>query len=336
MTEKSNQKKDITKKLLELKNAPTKLLLCANDNTRKKALLNELTAKFYPDVNTITKLNAASWTTSSTQEIINHLQSPGLFTPACLVILENLDLLNAKDLEDLSKALEYTSESASLWLLTRSLNKTSKFRKIFEKEELCLIEYEDLNSVQIKSWIKKEAKKFGINEIADPVSSAIAQITNSSLDQITRLLEHCSLYCNDGLLTINELNTLYPETPEENEFELLDTIHKGEMPHVSYKITKSLMEGKNAFMLLGLINRSYSKYLAIRSMLDQGLSLLQARETLKMKEWPFKKHLEVVQKKSFYRLHSDLEALLLADSKLKNRSLGDIEIFCELAQSLRY
>lgn len=321
--------------LLKADEPPKILLVTAKDSVRRSRSINQLKNKFFSNPSVaVHRLDATQWDSESRAELIRLLNSPGLFSPVTLVELDCVDALSKSEhLSELVECLQYASEQTSLWLSSAPLPKSNKLRKACEKLGVSL-EFPELAGTTLKSWIKKEAQQLDLLEPSDQLLNAIAHVAEDSLDQITAVVEHISLYSSDGKISYSEFSELYPDAPEENEFALLDLIHFGQPALIEAKLTKFFQEGKNSFMFLGLLVRTYSKYVSLRSLLDSGMAHIQAREALTLKEWTFKKHLEVVSKKSLKRLYRDLEALLRADSKLKNRSLGETEIFCELASQL--
>ncbi|NDC39506.1 MAG: hypothetical protein EBZ48_15955 [Proteobacteria bacterium] len=84
-----------------------------------------------------------------------------------------------------------------------------------------------------------------------------------------------------------------------------------------------------------MISKIFGNYHAISSMLAQRLPPNTIREELKMTPWVFNKSLDAARRIRPQDIESQLEAILCADSKLKNKSLGAEAIFSELFDALR-
>ena len=87
-------------------------------------------------------------------------------------------------------------------------------------------------------------------------------------------------------------------------------------------------------MLLGLLTKTFVSIYRIRAMLDRGLSQQEIRAALGISPWLFTKYAPIAQKASLAALSSHCEALLAADFRLKDKSIGHGATFGSLAHHI--
>jgi DNA polymerase III delta subunit len=100
-------------------------------------------------------------------------------------------------------------------------------------------------------------------------------------------------------------------------------------------ISGLLAAGKSPFMLMALLNRSFSSYLAIRSLMDEGQNPQDVRQTLGITPWVFNKQLPIARRYSSDDLSRAFKTLVSVDSKLKNRSLSPDVLMSDVIHQLR-
>jgi len=99
-------------------------------------------------------------------------------------------------------------------------------------------------------------------------------------------------------------------------------------------LVKLIAQGSSPFMLIGLLTKTFSSLYRIRVLLDKGLSPHEIKNSTGIIPWLFSKYLPLAQRSSTKSLEAVLEALMVADFKLKDRSLGPASVLSSVASSL--
>jgi hypothetical protein len=84
-------------------------------------------------------------------------------------------------------------------------------------------------------------------------------------------------------------------------------------------------------MLLGLLTKTFTSLYRIRVLLDKGLNSPEIKNATGISPWLFSKYLPLAQRLRAPTLRATLEALIVADFRLKDRSLGPTAIFSGVA-----
>ena len=314
---------------------PTFLLVDSTDSVRRERILDTVLDKFFstdqlsPTVVKGGELKSAA----ALQQLESSLLATSLFSPQTLVIVKNTEDIPADKAAALVAIIKKLPEGSTLICCAKSLPAKNKLYALAKKQDV-LLKTIPLKGTELANWIQRELKQQGIKRAPKNVVQGIATICDGSIDKAVAMIEHCALYSANGDVTYKDFEALYPEAPEQNEFALIDLLQNGSPADIDIALQRLWQNGKNAFMFLGLLNRTYTRYLTIRTLLDAGHAPGQIRHTLGMNEWVFNKHLNAVRKRPLERLEADLAALLRADSLLKNKSLGQAEVIAELAGSL--
>jgi DNA polymerase III delta subunit len=90
-------------------------------------------------------------------------------------------------------------------------------------------------------------------------------------------------------------------------------------------------QGSSPFMLIGLLTKTFTNLLRLRVMLDRGYQQQDIRNELGLSPWLFSKYLPTAKRISTTQLSKTLEALLVADYRIKDRSLGPDAVFSMVA-----
>ena len=335
MAEKKSTLKEELANILNQDAPPPYLVVSSGDLVRRERIIDSVLQTFFtegqlkPEVFKGGELRSAE----AVQQVEAALFSINLFNPTSVVIIREAQEMPADRAAQLAKLLPSIPEGACLLCSAKNLPSKNKLYGVAKKKGL-LLKTSPLKGAELANWINKELKQSGIKRAPKSVVNGIATISDGSLDLAISIIEHCALFSNSGELSHKDFEALYPEAPEQNEFELIDLLHRGNPLELEIALERLWKNGKNVFMFLGLLTRTYSRYVSIRAMLDAGQPQGKIRHALGMNEWLFNKHFTVAKKRSLERLQSDLGALLRADSLLKNKNLGPAEVIAQLASSL--
>lgn len=197
------------------------------------------------------------------------------------------------------------------------------------------VAFESLAGAALDRWIVHECQSRGIKQVADKATSLLAQAGNGSLDAIAQAIELCALSLDPGQpLTEAVSAEIVRIPPSTKEFALLDALAARNRGAAEVLLTTLLSSGVSPFPLVSLIQKSYSSYLAIYSLKKRGIDDRAIQETLGMQQWLFKKQRDVALRMNHSFLRAAHRAIITADSKLKNRSLGPELVLSELVAKL--
>jgi DNA polymerase III delta subunit len=193
-----------------------------------------------------------------------------------------------------------------------------------------------LEGTELTRWVQKELKNQGIQDCEASAIEHLISIGEGSPDRIVQLIAHVSLYTDGDKLTKKDVQTLFSDSLDASEFDFVDALMQKNAARSESLLQVLLASGKNPFMLVSLLQRSFSTFVSIAALLKDGKNPAEAGQILKIPPWLLRKHLTVVQKHPIQQLKRCVEALVRVDSKLKNRSLGTESIFSEFVYNVTH
>ncbi|RMG43892.1 MAG: DNA polymerase III subunit delta [Candidatus Dadabacteria bacterium] len=333
--------KDLLDQIIAKKRKPHALLVLCKDRIRAKRTVDYLVKGFFEKhfqsadipAEAIVKLPISRIKSEGSGILAEQLQSVSLFSQFKIVIVKNCEEATEKLSREVASLIEKPLESTCVIFVAAKLPASNALRKLLTKQKL-VITLPELKGYELKRWTKREFKLAGITKPTEQAVNAVIAIAKNSPDKISQLVEHLSLYSDSAELDSDQVYSLFIEEQDPNEFKLLDQITSGNQMAAEVELAKLLGSGKNPFILLSLIQRAFSNYLIIRARLNKSDSPAILRQKLNMNQWVFNKNLQAAKKYSLHRLDRSLGAVLKADSKLKNRSLGADLILSELLEGL--
>lgn len=331
---KSDLKKSDLKSALTKGDIPQYFLILCPDNTRTQRAIDLATEK-WPAAE-IKKLKSQELDLSKLNEL---LRSPLLFAPTSIIVIHDVDMIQAAAQRDLLNLIEKdlhekVSFNGCLIITAKTLPSNNFFLKQLRAQERT-IELKELTGVELKKWVFKELSAKGFSQIADGVPELLIQIGEENPDKVVPLIHHLSLAVEMPALSSTDITNVFSAQTHHQEFALLDTLLDRNPIKGEVMVRSLLSDGKNPFLLISLLAKSFSTYLAIQEGLKKGLQPAQVREQLAVSPWVFQKYLDASRKYSLPRLRQIQKAVVKADSRLKNKSLGDEGILCCLLAELR-
>jgi len=259
-----------------------------------------------------------------------------LFSTQRAWIIDGIEALNAADLKLLIGLIQ-TSAPADIFITTApSLPAKHALRQWALQSDLSVVvESDPLKGTDLKRWIAKEASRQGSSGIDLEAVERLILIGEADVDRISPLLDLIILYVGDERqINADDIAELFQVVPPTKEFELIDLISNRRSGAFESLITRIIAEGKSAFILLAILSKSFSHYLAIRSMIDSNHSSAETQQRLGVSSWIFNKHLNTCKRYDLAGLVRCLSHLAAADSDLKNKSVGHEAIMHRLCRQL--
>lgn len=332
-------RKDLLNKidrLKALKPPPRALLILSEDTVRADRLETMLLeAWFEKGVSSAEriKLDARDFDNRLLPAIENFSVEQSLFSPTRLATVFNIDLLKAEQLKTLQAVLLKLPENNHVILRGKPLPKRSMFLKHLQSQDLVL-ELPEYKGQELRRWVEKEFRQLGLT-CESGVAAELCDLSEGSLDQLVRMIDQISLYCDDRSPTLADLGRLFASATDPNEFGVLDAAYSGDVPGSEILLEELFRSGENPFLLLGVFGKSNLRYLAIRSHLNSGNDAGRIRDHLGLSPWLLNKDLPVVKKLKGPQLLDTLQSVVETDLRLKGKAIGPQESITLLLDRIR-
>jgi DNA polymerase III delta subunit len=261
---------------------------------------------------------------------LRDLEEPSLFEPTRFAIMRSIESAKAADVEPVSEFLRKEIPGIHLFIVGESLPNTPNFKKALDALAVQL-PFDTLKGAELSRWVEREVAQSGIEGADDEVIELLISLGGEDPEIISRLIEKFSLYLGDTKASRNALKALEPGRATASDFELAETLLGKNRAATETLLLKLISQGSSPFMLLGLLTKTFSSLYRIRVLLDRGISPNVIKNDLGISPWLFSKYLPLAQRSSTEALAKNLDALLVADFRLKDRSLGPVGILSGVA-----
>lgn len=341
----------LIKKILASPDCPTSLLIISPDTTRRTRAAEHLLQKqgvavaLSPKPVTqfgdrtkdtsgggqfeVRRLRGQDFGMAELKSLREQAGSLSLFSKRRFFLLDQAEALSADVQKEILLLADTFKSDTVLILLAATLLASSPLRKAYTQRERCIV-FEELRGAALQQWIEKELKRAEFSSWPESLPSLLAVMEEESVDAVARDVELMRLYSGSPAITSEDVRKLFIQRGAVGEFEYLDALAQGKISQSETLLGELLAAGKNPFMLLALIARSFVNYTGVKALQVEGASVETMKDTLGLTPWVLNKHLSSAKRYSVRRLARALAAIVRADSKLKNRSLGAETIFGEL------
>jgi DNA polymerase III delta subunit len=198
-----------------------------------------------------------------------------------------------------------------------------------------VVAFEELKDAALYRWIRLECKARDIAKIEDEAVAMLAQGGEGSLDRTSQLIEICSLTLDPSQpLTASICGSIIQVPSTSKEFALIDALTSRNRAAAEALLVTLLISGVSPFPLLSLINKTFSNFLAIHSLTSRRVDEGAIQKLLGMQPWLFRKQRDIAIRLNPSFLRAAYRAIIAADSKMKNRSLGPDIVLSELVAKL--
>jgi DNA polymerase III delta subunit len=261
---------------------------------------------------------------------LRDLEEPSLFEPTRFAIIRAIDAAKAADVEPLSDFLRKKILGVHLFIVGEALPNTPNFKKVLESHATHLA-FEQLKGAELNRWVEREAKQNQLQDIDDAVIELIVSLGNEEPEAIAQLIEKFTLYLGGDKPTQSALRALEPGRAQASDFELAETLLGRNRGVTEALLTQLVNQGSSPFMLMGLLTKTFTSLLRIRALLDSGVGPNDIRNSMGLSPWIFSKYLPLAKQRSVAALSKTVESLLVADFRLKDRSLGPAALLSSVA-----
>ncbi len=305
------------------------LILCEDRVRRERALRKLLPVKD----STSTIYYGSEILKDDITKIKDELLSPGLFSSSDNVVIREFDRIRATTLEHLTPLFSLVPAHSVMLLEGTKLPSNNKTKKLLENDHY-LLELPQLKDAALHKWIAAELKLQGIDDFSESTISALETIGEGSPDRISSLAEHLSLYLDGEPATQENVFELFKAHPDTKEYALIDALTAGKPDKYEVLLKQLLNDGKNPFLLLNVLARSFSQMIVIKEHLKAGKTAAEIQRGAGIKPWLFNKYANQLKGYPSSRLEKARRVIFHTDSRLKNKSLGPECLLSELGAEL--
>jgi DNA polymerase III delta subunit len=330
---KSSSASALLKEITSMKTCPLCVFIGAPDRIRRERALRFILSHFAgKEFRPLTY----SFTEQGRQNIaglLNEISEPSLFEPTRYVVIRGIETAKVVDLEPLTNFMSKKIEGVHIILVGEGFPQSQNFKKAVEKLGTVLT-FEPLKGAELRRWTERELKQAGVVGATDEMVELALSLAAEEPEAIAALIEKLSLYLDGDAPTTEVMRTLIPGRSSASDFELADALMSKKRAPTEILIHQLISQGSSPFMLLGLLTKTFVTLYRIRAMLDKGLQQQDIRTALGISPWLFNRYFPIARTLTLRALSSHCEALLRADFRLKDKSIGHGATFSTLASQI--
>ncbi len=309
------------------------VLLC-EDSWRRSQSEESLAKSLFRGQNfSVSKYNASALTQQELVKLKDRLHEPSLFSPNSVVLLQDIDKVKSQILDQL-KDLILKIPAASLLILSADKLPAKHSLKALAVRHGCLLEMSTPGSADFQRWVKSQLKNKGLLHYPPVLPELLEQISGGEFLSCLSHIERIALFAESDSITEGDLQQLLVNLPEAGEFPMIEALFAGNLLEAQRQLHHLLEQGKSPFVILSLLSRSLTQHLQLSECLKRKMTEEQISENIGMKPWLQKKLKQNLASLKADRLSDASARILLADSQLKNKSLGADYILEQLLHGL--
>ena len=196
--------------------------------------------------------------------------------------------------------------------------KPSAFIKRFDKS-INILKFEKSTENQLYAWLKKHFNSQGITVGLDTVQTLVFRSGRSMDVLVGEVNKLCALALSRGKTTVtpDDVNEVASSTPECDTFALSNAILDRNRQNAYLALEEMKLRRVDYTMIMGMVARTFDDLAAISHLLDEGLGVVEIRDTLGMNEYKVKKYIPAAKKYGNERLSMIISALAKADADSK-------------------
>lgn len=322
----------LLKEITQKKECPSCLVITSPDRIRRERSLRFILKHFCAEAGpSVRSFSFGEQGRNSPIAFVRDLAEPSLFESSRFGVVRGIESAKAADLEPLSDFIRKTVPGSHLIIVGESLPNAPTFKKVLDGHAT-LLSLEVLKGAELSRWIEREVAQSGISGADDEVLELLGSLGSEDPDTIAKLIEKFSLYLGDSQATTQALRALEPGRATVSDFELAETLLGKNRGTAEAFLLQLLAQGSSPFMMLGLLTKTFTTLYRIRTLMDKGVSNNEMKNSLGISPWLFSKYQPLAQRVSSRVLEDTIQALCVADFKLKDRSLGPAAIVSSVAQ----
>jgi len=254
----------------------------------------------------------------------NEFHSFSMFDEKKLLVLKNL--FSNKDLKETFFKKNKNFINSENIILIYEENSPSKGEKLFTflKKNSKFQEFQPLEGIRLKNWIKEEFKKGGA-EVEDRVSEKIISFADNDLWQISNEIKKLVAFKGDRKIKTEDVEILLKPKIETDIFKTIDAIAAKNKKEAFLLVHKHLEKGDGPLYLFSMINFQFRNLLMVKSeYIKKRYPLKIADLSKKLKIHPFviRKTTWQIRKFSLEELKKIYQKIFQVDLQVKTGKIN--------------
>lgn len=330
---KSSSASALLKEISAMKSCPLCVFIGSPDRVRRERALAYILNHFAGKGHRPLSYSFSEQGRNNITNLLNEISEPSLFEPTRYVVIRGIDTAKVVDLEPLTAFLNKKISGVHVILVGDGFPQSQNFKKALEKLASVLI-FDPLKGAELRRWTERELKTAGVVGATDEMIELALSLAGEEPEAVAALIEKLSLYLDGDTPTTDVMRKLIPGRSFASDFELADALMSKKRAATEVLIHQLISQGSSPFMLLGLLTKTFVSLYRVRAMLDRGLQPNDIRTALGVSPWLFNRYLPIARTQTLSGLTRHCEALLRADFRLKDKSVGHAATLSFVAQQI--
>lgn len=298
------------------------------------SLISELKDK-YSSQSTTYDVSIFDTSATSIDQIINEIETPGLFVSQKIILLKRVSQNSDADQlkEFLMELVEQDPKSIPSDIIIwedQKIRTNTRLAKAFSKNK-ALIEGPDLNKRTFLTWAKKALNESNV-QISPNAIHLLSERVNYNPERLTQETAKIKLL-GEREITEEDIERVCPDTLEHSIWELIDAINSGNNKESGKKLNMIIRQGNDPFFVLFMIARNLRMILLTKILLNKNYNTAQIARKIKAHPFTINKMKRTAQSIQFSRIKKIYEKLCSIDYSGKTGQL-DVELALNILLSV--
>ncbi len=191
------------------------------------------------------------------------------------------DNLKEEDEEILARYLERPAKTSIVIFVADELDKRRKISKLL-LGKCVAVEFEELKDEALIIWAKTKLKELNAEADLRALNMLVALVGNN-VRRLTNEIEKLTVAAlPDKLITIELVESLVPNSREISNFDLSDHLLAKNKTRALEVLKKTLDDGAEPLMLLGLISYNFHRLFLSKELMRQGVERKEVARLMKL------------------------------------------------------
>lgn len=213
-------------------------------------------------------------------------------------------------------------ETTTIIIVEEDVDKRTKLFKAIQKYG-CITELKKVGLADIKLMLATRIKRAG-KGITERDCEYLISCVGDDLNTLYNEVDKCIAYAGDAVgIDRKIINEVCSMQVENKIFDMVDAIlaHNGDVVYKLYGDLLTLRE--NAFGIMAVIRKNYSRLLMISELSEDGCSVSEIAARTKTADWLVKKQLSKVRGFNPKRLKDSIECIVDTEYSIKAGNIGE-------------
>jgi len=264
-----------------------------------------------------TELSAQS---ASASEILEAANTFPLLSPRRLVIVTEIESLEAREQEQLLKYLDRPAEKTVLVLVAGELERRSAFYRTL-REKACVIEFPKLKGTALERWADDYIRHRGFRTSSASLRKLV-DLAGSDAQALVGEIEKLILYAGKvRQIPDAAVDELVLASRQHGVFELIGAVARRDLRAALGLLGNLLDSGEQPIAIVALMARHFRQVLIAKEMLSQGRNSREIMAAAQIPSWIVEDFLRQSRSFDLVTTKSLYDRLADADYRLKSSTV---------------